>query len=228
MHQRQWRAPSPALVISLIALFVALGGTTYAATNLPKNSVGTKQLKKNAVTAVKIKKGAVTATKIDAKGLTVPNALHASSADSATNATNAVNATSAPPIGLAGGDLMGSYPSPSLAVGAVTGAKLAAGAVTGAKVAANSLSLSDLVGTDVSGSISFFLSANSCGLLSMAVSGASAGQAAILTWTGPIPSDVVVGPLEVTSATAVQGVACNLASSDVSLSGVGVRLVTFG
>ncbi len=47
--------PSPALVISLIALFVALGGTSYAAINsLPKNSVGTKQLKNGAVTAKKL------------------------------------------------------------------------------------------------------------------------------------------------------------------------------
>jgi len=47
--------PSPALVISLIALFVALGGTSYAAINaLPKNSVGTKQLKNGAVTGAKL------------------------------------------------------------------------------------------------------------------------------------------------------------------------------
>ena len=32
-------------VIALIALFVALGGTSYAALNLPANSVGTRQLK---------------------------------------------------------------------------------------------------------------------------------------------------------------------------------------
>ena len=74
MQKRRLKAPSPALVISLIALFVALGGTTYAATSLPTNSVGTKQLKKSAVTATKIKKGAVTASKINAKGLSVPNA----------------------------------------------------------------------------------------------------------------------------------------------------------
>jgi hypothetical protein len=95
MLKRRLRAPSPAFVISLIALFVALGGTTYAATGLPKNSVGTKQLKKNAVTGPKIKKGAVTAAKINTRGLTVPNALHATSADSATSATNATHATSA-------------------------------------------------------------------------------------------------------------------------------------
>jgi len=52
--KRRLRAPSPALVISLIALFVALGGTTYAATRLPANSVGTKQLRKGAVTPPKV------------------------------------------------------------------------------------------------------------------------------------------------------------------------------
>lgn len=60
MQKRRLRAPSPALVISLIALFVALGGTAYASTGLAKNSVGTKQLKAGAVTAPKIHAGAVT------------------------------------------------------------------------------------------------------------------------------------------------------------------------
>jgi hypothetical protein len=51
---KRLRKPSPALMISLIALFVALGGTTYAATSLPSNSVGTPQLKNGAVTKKKI------------------------------------------------------------------------------------------------------------------------------------------------------------------------------
>jgi len=89
------RRPSPALVVAFVALLIALGGTSYAAFRLPRNSVGTKQLRQNAVTASKIKNGAVTASKINTSGLTVPNALHANSADSATNATNATNATHA-------------------------------------------------------------------------------------------------------------------------------------
>lgn len=87
--KRHLRKPSPALVLSLIALFVALGGTSYAATSLARNSVGTKQLKNNAVTSAKIANGAVTAAKINTTGLSVPNADHATNADSATSATNA-------------------------------------------------------------------------------------------------------------------------------------------
>jgi len=53
------RRPSPALVVSVIALVVALGGTSYAAIVLPANSVGTKQIKKNAVTSAKVKNGSL-------------------------------------------------------------------------------------------------------------------------------------------------------------------------
>jgi hypothetical protein len=42
-------------VIGYVALFVALGGTSYAAVTLPKNSVGTKQLRNGAVTARKVR-----------------------------------------------------------------------------------------------------------------------------------------------------------------------------
>lgn len=53
--------PSAALITSLIALAVALGGTGYAVTQLPRNSVGNAQLKKNAVTSAKVKNGSLTA-----------------------------------------------------------------------------------------------------------------------------------------------------------------------
>jgi hypothetical protein len=46
-------------VIATIALFLALGGTGYAALKLPKNSVGPQQLKKNAVTSAKVKAGSL-------------------------------------------------------------------------------------------------------------------------------------------------------------------------
>lgn len=48
------RRPSPAMLLACVALVVALGGVGYAATKLPKNSVGSKQLKKHAVTPSKV------------------------------------------------------------------------------------------------------------------------------------------------------------------------------
>jgi hypothetical protein len=50
--------------IGLIALFVALGGTSYAATQLPRNSVGTGQIRAGAVTTAKLHNGAVTPAKL--------------------------------------------------------------------------------------------------------------------------------------------------------------------
>jgi len=53
------KRPSPALVLALLALIVALGGTGYAATQLPKNSVGSKQVKNASVKAKDLKPGVV-------------------------------------------------------------------------------------------------------------------------------------------------------------------------
>jgi hypothetical protein len=49
------------MVIAIVALIVALGGTGYAAIKLPANSVGTAQLKKDAVTSLKVKNGSLLA-----------------------------------------------------------------------------------------------------------------------------------------------------------------------
>ena len=55
---RSWR-PSHTTVAAYMALFVALGGTSYAAVTLPKNSVGGKQIKRNAVSSSKVKNGSL-------------------------------------------------------------------------------------------------------------------------------------------------------------------------
>jgi len=84
--------PSHATIVAYLALFVALGGTAYAATSLPANSVGTKQLRNGAVTTPKLRDQAVTGRKVANNSLTgtqinastlgtVPNAAHAVNAD---------------------------------------------------------------------------------------------------------------------------------------------------
>ena len=59
--------------LALLALFVALGGTSYAA--LAKNSVGTKQLKKNAVTSPKVRNRSLTGSDLKKKSVTGANVL---------------------------------------------------------------------------------------------------------------------------------------------------------
>lgn len=49
------------MVMSALALFVALGGTSYAAMRLPAKSVGTAQLKGASVTSSKVKNGTLLA-----------------------------------------------------------------------------------------------------------------------------------------------------------------------
>jgi hypothetical protein len=51
-------------VIAYVALFVALGGTSYAAASLPNNSVGSKQIKAGAVHTSDIASNAVTSAKV--------------------------------------------------------------------------------------------------------------------------------------------------------------------
>jgi hypothetical protein len=56
--------PSAAMIVALIALFVAMGGTTYAVKRLPKASVGPSQIRSKAIRTRHIKARAVTRTKI--------------------------------------------------------------------------------------------------------------------------------------------------------------------
>jgi hypothetical protein len=96
--------PTYANVVSTVCLFLLLGGAAYAATQLPKNSVGTKQLKANAVTGAKVKNGSLTGADIEAASLgTVPLATHAVGAATATHALSADSASRAGDASALGG-----------------------------------------------------------------------------------------------------------------------------
>jgi len=100
MFGHRMRAPSPAFVISLIALFLALGGTSYAATKgiltKHKDAKADTTLVKRLAPSLSVKHAKTADNATNAMSATnAVNATHASSADSATNATNATNATHA-------------------------------------------------------------------------------------------------------------------------------------
>lgn len=62
---RLWKyRPSPAMIVATLALFVAMGGTGYAVSKLPKGSVGAAQLRKDAVRSKHIKAGSITKAKL--------------------------------------------------------------------------------------------------------------------------------------------------------------------
>ena len=67
MRRPSFPLPSPAMLVALLALFVALGGSAYAVKKTaaaPANSIVTRSIKKGAVTRLKLADGAVGANQL--------------------------------------------------------------------------------------------------------------------------------------------------------------------
>ena len=105
-------------VTSSLALFIALGGASYAAIKVPANSVGTKQVKNRAITTGKLDRKVLTSL----RGATGARGLAGSQG-------------AAGPQGLQGpkGDT-GASGAAALADGSITASKLAGSSVTQAKL----------------------------------------------------------------------------------------------
>ena len=142
-------------VMSSIAVFLVLGGATaLAATQLAKNSVGTKQLKKNAVTAAKIKKNAVTTSKIKNGAVTgakvnlgslgtVPSATNSTNSTNATNAINAGNANTVGGLRIVKFSLNGASPIANTQILDLNGLQLFASCTAGSVTVTATTSVND-------------------------------------------------------------------------------------
>jgi hypothetical protein len=84
------------MVVACIALAISLGGTSYAAMTLPRNSVGTSQLKRNAVTSQKVKNNSIGGADVNEASLgTVPSAANATAAPAPPTRTSSTTSTPA-------------------------------------------------------------------------------------------------------------------------------------
>ena len=226
----RFRRPRYADVAATVALVFALSGTAYAVTTLPRNSVGTRSIQNGAVTNPKIAANTIQTNRIKngtVTGVDVANG----SIGNADLGVDSVQASQIADNTIDGGEIIdNSLTGNDIATGAIGNSELAPNSVTGANVAANSIGLADLVGANVSGAISFNLGANTCGTLNFGVSGAAVGEAVIMSYTGNVtfPAGVMFGPFRVVSTGNITTRACNVTTSSVSVSGIGVRFVTFG
>jgi hypothetical protein len=151
MSSRVLRNPSPALVISFLALFVALSGSALAlqansirSKHIVDGQVRTADLRKTAVKARALVPDSVTAGKL-ASGSVTAAKLAPGSVGSAHVADGSLTGSHFAGNSIGAADLApGSVGSAQVANSAVNGSKVEAGSLSGADLAAGSIGLADL------------------------------------------------------------------------------------
>lgn len=206
-------------VVSMLALFVALGGTSYSAIKLTgadvrngsltgkdvrNRSLGKQELSRRAVRSLAGKAGPQ-----GPRGLRGPRGARGGAAP------------------------VNSIRSANIVNGSIAAVDLGANSVDSSKVVNNSLTTADVAGADVNGA-TIDLSAGAvadgrCGDFPLAVAGATAGEAVVLSIQGAAPPGVLIHGTRVPSNGTVTMKVCNLTGGAMAaIANLPVRVITFG
>jgi hypothetical protein len=223
------KRPGHSTVVSYLALFVALGGTTaYAA-----NTVGSKDVINESLVSRDIKNGQVKAADMGRNQVTTSRikAGNVGTTDLANGAIatdkildGGVNSAKVSDESLTSSDLGGN---------SVTSTEIADGSIGSAKVADNALTAADIAGADVNGGEIFVtagLVANGqCKQLDANIPGAKAGEAVVFSVQAPIQDGIVIYGQRVPSDGHVTFDVCNFSGvGQEAISDLPVRVITFG
>jgi hypothetical protein len=182
------------MVIALIALFVAMGGSAVAVTRVPPNSVGTAQLQNSAVTNSKLATGSVSGRTLQSQSVS-NSAIATNAITQRTMAGNSIGTAEIQQNSITQGDLrVGSVTTGTIANGGVTTGKLATGAVTSTKIRAGNVGARALRGLIVR-SASTTIASGSGGrvITGVATVRCRSGEQAVgagTIWTGGVNDDL--------------------------------------
>jgi hypothetical protein len=209
-------------VVATLALVMALGGTAYAATALPKKSVGTPQLKAESVTTAKVHDNAISGQKLQGNVVTSDKV----ASNGITRADLAEGAVSTTQLA------DGSITTVKIGAGQITEGHLFPGSVGPEAIANESLTLTDMAGGQNNPSTAGIggMEPGSCGTFSaLPVPGAQPGQIALAGWLQAAPEGATIASVRVSGQGTVALTVCNFSNAALSIpGGATFRIVTLG
>ena len=229
MFRRLLRHFSFANVCSFLALTIALGtGTAYAAntvfsTDIVDGEVMTADLANNGVTTGKIGNNQIRSADVRDDTLVDGGLAAADLAASSVAGSEVVDGA------LTGADIAASsITGADIATGSIAGSDVLDGSLGSADIANRTVNMDDIDGADRSGAIAVGAISNGrCVTITGSVSGAEAGDAAILTTNGTIPNGMLIyAQRALTDAVEIK--VCNLTgATSAAIADIPVRVITF-